>query len=326
MKKYLLLFLIPFVFASCVPKVAFHLTSVPEEGGISFTKLTHEDEKIVHPVINKVAINGKKMLIWYAAPLLAISPDGKQLSYLALNNDFHNLYIRNVRGGRAKVQRTFNRHIHDMSFSPDGKYIAFTDGDLNDWNINMINATEGAAITQLAASTENELGPIFSPDGGTVFYTVNQGSRYYVWSVNVETGLKTQHSEGFTPVITPDGENLLITRNNKDTEYGEIWMINLKKGTETLILSDTEKGFSSPSISPDGKTIACVGVTLKQKNRRQNLDIYTFKTDGTQLTQLTFHAGHDTSPIWAPDGKYLYFLGQRGNKKGEYNIWKMTVR
>ena len=54
--------------------------------------------------------------------------------------------------------------------------------------------------------------------------------------------------------------------------------------------------------------------------------IYTVKLDGTRLTQLTFHGGHDVSPIWAPDGKFIFFLAQRANEKGEYNIWKMNVK
>ena len=48
------------------------------------------------------------------------------------------------------------------------------------------------------------------------------------------------------------------------------------------------------------------------------------RTDGSRLTQLTYHEGHDLSPVWAPDGKSIYFLSQRGSEKGIYNIWKMN--
>lgn len=326
MKHILYTVLMGLLFIGCheTKVVAYHFTSVPEEGGISFTQLTQEDENIVHPAI---AVNNiTNALEWYAAPLLAISPDGKKLAYLALQNDYHNLYIRNVAGGMSKVQRTFSRQVSDMAYSPDGKNIAFTDRHGGSNNINLINATEGAAVTQLAGTSENELGPIFTPDGKTVFYTVQQGLRFYVWSVNIETGLKTQHCEGFTPVLTPDGEKLVVTRNNKDTGLGEIWMIDLKKGQETFIFGDNKRGFSSPSISPNGKTIAMVGVTQGTKTRGRNLDIYTVSVDGTRLTQLTFHEGNDVSPIWDNNGENIFFLAQRGNSSGIWNIWKMNIK
>ncbi len=322
MKK-LLFFIIPIVFSGCAIKVAYQLMSVPEEGGIRFTQLTQEDENVVHPVIRKDEVT--KSLQWYAAPLIAVSPNGEQIAYIAESNNFNNLYIKQITGGRKKIQRTFNKNVMDMSFSPDGKFLAFTENKSGNSNINQINATEGAAITQLAATSSGELGPVFSPDGKSVFYSVQDGSRYYVWNIILETGLKTQYSEGFTPVLTPDGKNLLITRNSKNTGFGEIWMINLKRGTETMILTDPNQGFSSPAISPDGKIIACVGVSLKTETTPQNLDIYTVKLDGTKLTQLTFHGGHDVSPIWAPDGKSLFFLAQRANEKGRFNIWQMNV-
>lgn len=57
---------------------------------------------------------------------------------------------------------------------------------------------------------------------------------------------------------------------------------------------------------------------------RQNLDLYVVRTDGTNLTQLTYHPGNYVSPIWSKDGKSIYFISQRGTEKGTWNIWKMT--
>ncbi len=130
----------------------------------------------------------------------------------------------------------------------------------------------------------------------------------------------------FTPVSTPDGTKLLITRNNKQNNKGEIWMIDIVTGQETLLLRDQKRGFSSPSISPDGKRIVCVGTTESTASRPVNLDLYTFKIDGTGLTQLTFHPGHDVSPVWSPDGKMIYSISLRGNEKGSYNVWNMEFK
>ena len=54
-----------------------------------------------------------------------------------------------------------------------------------------------------------------------------------------------------------------------------------------------------------------------------NTDIYACRTDGSNLTQLTYHAADDLSPIWSPDGKQIYFISQRGDAEGTANIWRM---
>jgi Tol biopolymer transport system component len=134
----------------------------------------------------------------------------------------------------------------------------------------------------------------------------------------------TQYTEGFTPCPLPDGKNILITRSNRETGNGEIWLIDIVKGIETQILAMPEKSFSSPDISPDGKTIVVVGVTSESKTRQINLDLYTIKLDGTGLTQLTFHPSHDTSPKWSNDGNELFFISARGSSN--YGIWKMDYK
>jgi Tol biopolymer transport system component len=220
-----------------------------------------------------------------------------------------------------------------MCYSPDGKKIAFTEMVDGNENIYIINALEGSAIQQITTSSANEMGPQYSVDGSKLFFTKEEVSlvnaipisRYYIWSFDLQTSLFTQYTEGFTPSLLPDGKNLIITRNNKTTSLGEIWMINIDKGFETLLLSDKDKGFSSPQVSPDGKYVVCVGSTNASENKPANLDLYLFKIDGTGLTQLTFHPGNDVSPKWAPDGKSIFFLSQRGTEKGNWNVWQMSA-
>ncbi|HMG16099.1 MAG TPA: hypothetical protein VK590_11665 [Saprospiraceae bacterium] len=309
------------ILISCTPKINYSLISVAEESSLKLTQYSKETDRLSYPFIGKDKSSGQ--LIWYAPPILAVSPDDKKIAYTASSNGFGNIYLKDISGGLSIIQRTFNKEIMDMAYSPDGKYIAFTERKLKNDNIYMINATEGGAIQQLVSSSAAELSPAFSPDGKNLFFTKSEGDRYFIWSLNLESSLLTQYTEGFTPCLTPNGTELVVTRNSRDGSRGEIWMINLQKSTETLILSDNNRGFSSPQISPDGKKILCVGTTERNKTKNQNLDLYTINIDGTKLTQLTFHQGHDVSPIWTHDGKSIFFLSQRGNKSGRYNLWKM---
>ncbi|REL32817.1 hypothetical protein DYD21_13400 [Rhodohalobacter sp. SW132] len=315
---------------SCVPSgalVNYHEVSVEEEGGINFTQITRSDENLVFP---NIFTNTDGMLRWYAAPMIAVSNDHERIAYMRRENSFNNIIIRNLSGGQATTQRTFNRDILDMSFSPDDRWIAFTErggsGNSGVRTINMINATEGAAIRQVTSQSDGvAVGPMFAPDGESIYFTKQHGDRYFIWNTNLNTSIQTQYSSGFTPALTPDGENLIVTRNSSDGKgRGEIWMINMNSGSETVIIRDSEIGFSSPNISPDGETIVMVGTTRSTSNRPQNLDLYSVRINGTQLQQLTFHGGHDVSPVWSPGGNHVYFLAQRGNEDGKFNVWRMN--
>lgn len=308
--------------------VDYRSLTVPEEGGIRFTKFTEENEVVMGPYIRSY----QGVITWYTPSMIAISPNGEQVAYVAERDSKRNIFIKNTGGGRSTIQRTFRNNVLDMSYSPDGEYIIFTDKQNDDYNILQIRATQGAAIQQISATSYRESSPIYSPDGTQVFYTQGeyvsslQDYRYYIWSVNRATSLKTQYGEGFNPSISKSDNNIVaVCRNNKETGVGEIYTINLETGQETLILSDPELGFSSPAISPDGKKLAVVGTTSATESRKENLDIYLINIDGTNLTQVTFHPGHDVSPTWSPEGEELYFLAQRGNIDGSWDVWKMDV-
>ena len=95
-------------------------------------------------------------------------------------------------------------------------------------------------------------------------------------------------------------------------------------GQETIILSDKERGFSNPCLSPDGQWIVCEGNAKSSVNKKQNIDIFAVKIDGSNFIQLTYHPADDTCPVWSADGKSIYFLSARATKDQAYNIWKMN--
>lgn len=329
------------VFATCVAPVNMDTTavSVAEEGGITFTKISNEEDRVIGPGI----YNGSYMvgnvryqtIRWYAAPFIGLAPDSSYIAYICTNGGNKNIYLKRMSGGSSVIQRTFKGGVMDMSYSPDSKTLCFSDNSDGNQNIYTINATEGAAIQQITSTYMPESGGIYSPDGKVIYYTKEEisyntagirTSRFYVWGYNKETSLMTQYCEGFTPCPLPDGQKILVTRGNKESGSGEIWMIDIKSGLETQIIAQKDKSFSSPAISPDGKVIALVSNSAATKTRAMNLDIYTLRIDGTGLTQLTFHPGADVSPKWSSNGKEIYFISTRGSAKSTFGVWKMNYR
>jgi Tol biopolymer transport system component len=313
------------------------MVSVAEEGGLTFTKISNEEDEVIGPDVYYTGTNvgGKlfKTIRWYAPPFIGLSPDSQYIAYICNTTGNRNIFLKRTFGGSSVIQRTFKGGVMDMAYSPDAKTICFSDNADGNQNIFTINATEGAAIQQITSTPNMEAGGVYSPDGKVIYFTKEevatnssggQTSRYYVWGYNKETALMTQYCEGFTPCPLPNGQKILVTRNNRETLAGEIWMVDLKTGLETQIISQKTRSFSSPDISPDGKSIVMVSNTPATKTRPMNLDLYTINIDGTNLTQLTFFPGADVSPKWAPNGKELYFISSRGNPKGKFGVWKMN--
>ncbi len=82
------------------------------------------------------------------------------------------------------------------------------------------------------------------------------------------------------------------------------------------------KSISSLEISPDGNEMLFVVTSFNLKKAKKNSDIWrmNLKTGNTQ--QLTFNKAADFSPVWSPDGKFIYFVSTRKNGA---QLWKMAV-
>ncbi|MGH7461115.1 MAG: hypothetical protein ACREMA_08810 [Longimicrobiales bacterium] len=84
-----------------------------------------------------------------------------------------------------------------------------------------------------------------------------------------------------------------------------IWMIVLAGcSSDTSVEPDviTAVGAVGTSASLAERTLAFAS------DRGGNPDIYTIRIDGGHLRNLTQHPGHDATPAWSPDGRWLAFV------------------
>jgi dipeptidyl aminopeptidase/acylaminoacyl peptidase len=86
------------------------------------------------------------------------------------------------------------------------------------------------------------------------------------------------------------------------------------------------RAVSDPAISPDGNWIAySVRATDIAKDKRSS-DIWMTSWDGHRTVQLTQSADSEHSPGWSPEGRYLSFLSNRGQKDGPDELWLLDRR
>src|SRR5690242_19679721 len=81
---------------------------------------------------------------------------------------------------------------------------------------------------------------------------------------------------------------------------GDLYATTLD-GSRTVRLTETRVREAAPSVSADGKRIAFIRQGPTYGNA------WTMSLDGKQLRKLT-RGGTDWSPVWAPDGRTIYFL------------------
>ncbi len=48
-----------------------------------------------------------------------------------------------------------------------------------------------------------------------------------------------------------------------------------------------------------------------QSSRNGNFELFVMNADGSGVTQLTGHGGHDLGPVWSPDGRRIAFFSDR---------------
>ena len=324
--------------AGCRTPINYAVNTVPEESGARFTQITTQTDQVVGPLVQRTGVNGLHVpsTRWFD-----LSPDGKVVAFLAKKNDKQNVFLKGTEGGVATTQRTFRENVWDPAISSDGQHVAFVDFRNNRWNVFEVNANQGAAVRQVTNFDQVSQLPAYSPAGHKLVFVQDERSsvgttapngqpgaavnitRQYIWEVDLEKNSFTQLAEGYSPAFSPDGRKLAITRKSRDSGNSEVWVVDVESGTESLVASAKDQGFIEPSFSPDGKRLAFAGSSAADNSRPSNWDIFVVDVDGGGKTQLTFHPGHDLAPRFGPDGKSVYFLSQRGNDRGEWNVWRM---
>jgi dipeptidyl aminopeptidase/acylaminoacyl peptidase len=74
---------------------------------------------------------------------------------------------------------------------------------------------------------------------------------------------------------------------------------------------------SEAQVSPDGKWVAYTVATPDMEANRNASNLWMVATSGGEALQLT-QSGHDSSPVWSPDGKTIAFLSSRGGTSQVY--------
>ncbi len=260
----------------------------------------------------------------------SVSPNGETLVYQASETKkgvkCMNLWMIPTTGGTGMTRLTTGRYIDsDPAFDPTGKSVYFASNRISRvpklWRIR----TNGAGgITRITQGDFPDRAPSISLGADQVYYASKpeNAEDWQLWRVESNGSLPTQLREGSRPMVSPDGKRMLYTWTDTDTDKRQIWMMDVDGTNQTQMSAGRRFEEIEASWSHDGKRIAFSTDSAKDSNGVRNSDIWMMDSDGSNLTQLTTNGSTDRKPQFSADGKFIYFLSNRGF---DWNIWRMEI-
>jgi Tol biopolymer transport system component len=239
----------------------------------------------------------------------AVSPDGTMVAYEGTDPEGRNvIYVANVDGTNVRaLEKTAATGPEPVGpqFSPDGSQIAFQAKDYGNLvgDIFLVDVATGQTtrLTHLKPVSSGlwDMGPTFSPDGQTVFFTRPTGDQSWgLWSVAASGGRPTLVlRDAIGGRLSPDGRTILYFRSKPSSDdpfLGDMWLANAD-GTDARRLAVRGDVFSA-RWSPDGTKISYFAL---------GRGTYVVDVTTGEITKVLEDAFPDSWPEWVDDHTWI---------------------
>ncbi len=239
-------------------------------------------------------------------PGAIIFENGGELHLLALTSETSRPISIGVPADLPRVRaqlKDVSENIKSFSLSPSGKRALFeTRGE-----IFTVPEKHGSVRNLTNSSGVAERFPAWSPDGEYVAYFSDRTGEYELYlragdgkgpERRITTGGKVFR---YCPVWSPDSKRIAFS-----DKTGSVFVLDIDDGKPKFVDKDEWLRITSYSWSPDSRWLA---YSKYMPNRQGAILIYD--TIQSKVHQVTSDYYHDFSPVFDPEGKYLYFYSNR---------------
>ena len=224
--------------------------------------------------------------------------------------------------------------MRDARISPDGSEIVFCyKGD-----IYKVSAQGGTAV-QLTTQASYEANPVWSLDGEQIAFASDRNGNFDLFIMSADGGAArrlTYHSASEIPsTFTPDGKYVLFSASIQDpatsalfptSAMTELYRVPVEGGNTEQVLGTPAEWVcfdkaGSNFLYQDRKGFE--DEWRKHHTSSIARDIWLYDTQTGEHTNLTNRDGEDRNPVYAPDGKSVYFLSERNG--GSFNVYSSPL-
>ncbi|MEM1320518.1 MAG: S9 family peptidase [Bacteroidota bacterium] len=259
------------------------------------------------------------------------SPDGQRIAFTAGTDEGTEIFVYWLKNGKIARLSQLPSSPSGLRWSPDGRQLAFS-MFVEGKELSLVRPPKRPKGAQWANPPRVTSRLKHESDGGG--YLRPGYNQYFV--LPAEGGTHRQVTDGpyrhsSAPEWGKDGQSLYFSGNraaNWDYDFrnSEIYKVNLGDGTVTA-LTDRYGPDEGIAVSPDGRRVAYLGFDDEMQTY-QLQHLYVMNADGSGKQRI--ETGLDRSaamPIWAPDGKGLYFMyDDKGNTKIGYTDLASTTK
>ncbi|MEW9797248.1 S9 family peptidase [Alteromonas sp. CYL-A6] len=238
------------------------------------------------------------------------SPDGQRLAYLSNEEGKPQLYIRWMDTGQTALVTNVTSSPGNITWSPDGKHIAFTmsvDADEKPLKVTLPKKPKGATWSP---KFEYITKARYQADGRGVL----DPAFTHIFIVPADGGTARQltsgnYNHGGSLSFAPDASKIYFSANRSDNwEYepveADIYTVDMQ-GQITQV-TDFKGREASPVVSPDGRYVAYARRD-DEKVMYKNSYLYVMKADGTEHKNLTAGIDNTVSDFYWKDNSHVYF-------------------
>ena len=212
-------------------------------------------------------------------------------------------------------------------WSPDGKYIAYTDTDYNMWYVDVETGAAKKGDTELYAHPNRSLNPVWSPDSKWITYVKLLESQFKaVFVHNVESGTTLQLTDGMSDAISPVWDEsgkylyfLASTNYGLSTGWLDMSSYNMPvtRGLYMIVLNKNEPSPFLPLSDEEPE-----GGEEKKKESKENT--VTIDMDGIsqRILSVSVPVRNYTQLVQGPKGHVFYteLVPNEGVKLHRYSL------
>lgn len=173
--------------------------------------------------------------------------------------------IATDRGDIARLTRSYWRDTNP-SWSPDGKWIAFTSDQSGREEVWLMDA-EGENARKLSDADTEKFAIVWAPDSKSLAYTASDHKLYLVTLENNQTRvLATNEATNVAgPEFSSDGKWISYTKTDRDFRP-HIYVLPLASGNERRLFGDVLYSSAGARWTPDGKKLIFLAPTTVGTN------------------------------------------------------------